>query len=161
MLVVASGEAFLGSPASGPGALDIDLFGQLGGFGQHRDPVLPHFDEAAAGGGLPVRPALLGEADPADLQRRQERGVAGQHAEAVDWLEEATRSCKALQFPILHTRAHLWLGQAYEALDRREDACRAYQVVLKRWGQAKPKSITADEARARVSELGCGDTPPR
>ncbi|MEP7122851.1 MAG: protein kinase [Byssovorax sp.] len=87
--------------------------------------------------------------------------LAGRTAEAIPRLEEATRSCRALEHPVLHTRAHDWLGTAREAIGDRAGACAAYQVVLDRWGAARPRSITADHARERSRALGCargGDT---
>jgi serine/threonine-protein kinase len=75
--------------------------------------------------------------------------------EALPWLEAATKTCRALELPVLHTRAHLWLGQAREKKGDRAGACAAYGVVLDRWGKAKPRSVTADEARARAKALGC------
>lgn len=84
--------------------------------------------------------------------------LAGRTDEAMDWLGNATRSCGTLQFPFEQTRAFLWLGQAKESRGDKQGACGAYQVVLDRWGHAKPKSVSADEARARVSALGCRPT---
>jgi serine/threonine-protein kinase len=80
---------------------------------------------------------------------------AGRTGEAITWLEQATKSCTALQFPVKHTQAHLWLGQAREAAGDKPGACAAYQVVLARWGRAKPRSVTADKARERVRALAC------
>jgi serine/threonine-protein kinase len=82
--------------------------------------------------------------------------LAGREDEALEWLEHATRSCYALSFPMEHTRAHLWLGQTYEKNGDKRGACAAYRVVVDRWGQAKPKSVTAEEARERFQALGCG-----
>lgn len=84
--------------------------------------------------------------------------LAGRTEDAMVWLENATRSCETLQFPFEQTRAFLWLGQAKESKGDKQGACGAYQVVLDRWGHAKPKSVSADEARARVSALGCRPT---
>jgi serine/threonine-protein kinase len=81
--------------------------------------------------------------------------LAGRTAEAISRLEEATRSCRALEHPVLHTRAHDWLGTAREAMGDRASACAAYQVVIDRWGNAKPRSITADHARERMRALDC------
>ncbi|MBK9259463.1 MAG: protein kinase [Polyangiaceae bacterium] len=84
--------------------------------------------------------------------------LAGRPDDAITWLDGAARSCAALQFPFEHTRAFLWLGQAKESKGDTKGACGAYQVVLDRWGQAKPKSVSAGQARARVKALGCRPT---
>jgi serine/threonine-protein kinase len=81
--------------------------------------------------------------------------LGGRTEEAVTWLRQATKSCRALAFPLEHTRAHEWLGQALEARGDKEGACAAYKVVLDGWGNAKPRSVTAERAGARASDLGC------
>jgi serine/threonine-protein kinase len=81
--------------------------------------------------------------------------LAGKHADAAARLAQATRTCRALDFPIEHTRAHHWLGASREALGDTAGACDAYRVVLDRWGHARPRSVTADRARARVLALRC------
>jgi serine/threonine-protein kinase len=81
--------------------------------------------------------------------------LGGRTDEAAAWLRQATKSCRALAFPLEHTRAHEWLGQALEAKGDKKGACAAYKVVLDRWGNAKPRSATAERAGARASELGC------
>ena len=47
------------------------------------------------------------------------------------------------------------LGRALERTGQREAACASYRRVLDRWGHAKPRSVTADDARARLARLGC------
>ena len=37
----------------------------------------------------------------------------------------------------------------------RGGACEQYAAILRRWGGAKPRSITADKARARSKALAC------
>lgn len=100
----------------------------------------------------PFRPETLAAADVGRAFL-----LAGRGAEAVAWLTHATRSCVALSFPIEHTRAHLWLAQAREAEGDRAAACAAYGVVLHRWGQAQPRSVSAQQARQRMTGLGCAD----
>jgi len=80
---------------------------------------------------------------------------AGRTDEAIDVLRRLTRTCRALDGAIEHTRAHDLLGQALELNKDTAGACVAYQVVSKRWGTAKPRSITADHARARIAALHC------
>jgi serine/threonine-protein kinase len=81
--------------------------------------------------------------------------LAGRTDEAAAWLERATRACRVLEFPVEHTRAHLWLGMAREAKGDKPGACAAYQVVRARWGKAKPRSVTAEKASERLRALAC------
>lgn len=82
--------------------------------------------------------------------------LAGKLDEARRYLERATRGCWFFDAPIAHTHAWLWLGQLREALHDSKGACEAYGVVLSTWGNAKPKSVTADEAAERSRALACG-----
>jgi tRNA A-37 threonylcarbamoyl transferase component Bud32/tetratricopeptide (TPR) repeat protein len=82
--------------------------------------------------------------------------LAGNIDDAVPWLEKAQSECVALYEPIAHTRALLDLGHAYEKRGDRGAACISYAKVLARWGAAKPRSVTANDARARSVALGCG-----
>ena len=52
--------------------------------------------------------------------------------------------------------AHLYLGELDEQSGDKPSACAHYAKVLDRWGRAKPRSVTADEARAHATKLGCG-----
>lgn len=47
------------------------------------------------------------------------------------------------------------LGRAHEVLGGVKGACEAYERALLRWGQAPPRSRTADLARAARSRLHC------
>ncbi len=88
---------------------------------------------------------------------------AGHPAEAIDALRAAVASCTSLDNPVAYVRAWHDLGVALAARDaagNRAAACDAYGQVLARWGHAKPRSITADDARARSKALGCGPGAP-
>jgi eukaryotic-like serine/threonine-protein kinase len=82
--------------------------------------------------------------------------LAGDPGSAIRWLSPFTRSCTRFDHPIEHTRAFLELGRAHEQKGDTKSACAAYQVVIDRWGKAKPRSVTADAARERMKGLGCG-----
>jgi serine/threonine-protein kinase len=82
--------------------------------------------------------------------------LGGRTDEAVTWLERAAKSCRVLEVPVEHTRAHLWLGLAREAKGDKAGACAAYRVVRERWGKAKPRSVTAEKAAERMRAAGCG-----
>ncbi len=81
--------------------------------------------------------------------------LAGRTAEALPYLERAARSCVAVESPVEHTRVQLTLGQALAQVGRQAEACAAYGVVLARWGAARPRSVTADRARALAVAEGC------
>jgi len=83
------------------------------------------------------------------------RLLSGDAARALPLLQTATRSCQGIDQAFLNTRAHLWLGLAYEKLAWRREACDAYAVVARRWGKAAPGSVTAAEALKRSRALGC------
>ena len=87
----------------------------------------------------------------------------GSPAIARPWLEQATRACvwdwrtdpvMPDQFAFPQVQAYLAGGEAREATGDKAGAREAYREVLRRWGDAKPKSVTADEARARLAALG-------
>ncbi|WP_394835934.1 protein kinase [Pendulispora rubella] len=84
--------------------------------------------------------------------------MAGQPNVAVELLEASTRRCRDLGRPFVYTQGKLWLGLAKERAGDKAGACEAYGVVLQRWGNAKPRSKTADEARAHSDALGCVKT---
>jgi serine/threonine-protein kinase len=81
--------------------------------------------------------------------------LGGRADEAVSWLDRAAKSCRVLELPVEHTRAHLWLGMAREAKGDKPGACAAYRVVRDRWGKAKPRSVTAEKAAERMRAAGC------
>jgi serine/threonine-protein kinase len=82
-------------------------------------------------------------------------------ADAVPILDRASRTCHAVEFTSgielawESTRAARDLGRALEATGDVEGACGAYRRVLARWGGAKPRSVTADFARDRLSHMAC------
>ena len=81
--------------------------------------------------------------------------LAGEVDLAITHLTKALATCGAFRHPFVHTRAALQLGEALESKGDSPGACAAYAKVLTRWGSAKPRSISADKARARRSALGC------
>jgi serine/threonine-protein kinase len=81
--------------------------------------------------------------------------LGGRPADARPHLERAARHCHAIRQADHIIVAHALLGRALEALGERERACIEYGVVLQHWGQARPRSLTAEDARARAAALGC------
>jgi serine/threonine-protein kinase len=81
--------------------------------------------------------------------------LAGKVDEAIPLLERQAATCKPLDAIVPATRARFQLGRAREAKGDVAGACAEYARVLARWGSAKPKSVTADAARARMRALAC------
>ena len=81
--------------------------------------------------------------------------LAGHEDEGIAYLTHAAHSCNAGVHPIPWIRAHGWLAEALAKRGDTDGACRENDVVLQRWGDAKPRSVTADAARARARALGC------
>jgi serine/threonine-protein kinase len=81
--------------------------------------------------------------------------LAGRVEEALPYLTRATADCGVLYAPFRHISAHYHLGMALEGKGDTRGACAAYQVVLDHWGNAKPRSLTAEKARARSKALDC------
>jgi tetratricopeptide (TPR) repeat protein len=81
--------------------------------------------------------------------------LAGEVDRALPFLRKATRSCLPLDFPFPFVRAQLWLGEALARSGDTAGACDALRTVTARWGNARPRSVTATAARARARDLGC------
>jgi serine/threonine-protein kinase len=105
--------------------------------------------------------ALMPDGGAGDVMRDMRASVgeverlAGRLPEARALLERAVRACASGEVVVRQVRAALSLGETCEALDDAACACRAYASVLDRWGAAKPRSITAEKARARRRALDC------
>jgi serine/threonine-protein kinase len=84
--------------------------------------------------------------------------LAGRLDDAIAWLQPAAASCDVLTEAVDAVHAHLWLGEAREQKGDTAGACTEYAAVLARWGSAKPRSVSADEARAHQRSLGCAPT---
>jgi serine/threonine-protein kinase len=52
-------------------------------------------------------------------------------------------------------KEQLYRGRLDEESGNTPSACAHYAKILERWGHAKPRSVTADEARAHATKLGC------
>jgi hypothetical protein len=81
--------------------------------------------------------------------------LAGRLDEALPYLRRAVTACYSNDFVFSHHRAAETLGEALEATGDAASACAAYANVLLTWGNAKPRSKTADAARAHSKKLGC------
>jgi tetratricopeptide (TPR) repeat protein len=82
--------------------------------------------------------------------------LAGRGDDARPGLEYLAGTCSyVLLNPRNWAHAHLYLGELDEQSGDKPSACAHYAKVLERWGHAKPRSVTADEARAHATKLGC------
>ncbi|WP_437531136.1 protein kinase [Sorangium sp. So ce726] len=88
-----------------------------------------------------------------DLRIGKVYALAGKGQEAIGPLTRVARSCAALADPFSITEARLYLGMALEATGDLRGAAAAYEAVLERWGKARPRSISAEQARARLGAL--------
>jgi hypothetical protein len=83
------------------------------------------------------------------------RFLAGDYDGALPYLRAIAASCNALLVPVTWLRAHHDLGVVLEAKGDRVGACAAHKVVVDRWGDAKPPTLTGTDSRKRWSALGC------
>ena len=119
-------------------------------------------DEAARALAMDAARAAPPSLDPGtDAQYGRVLLLAGRASDALPHLEHAALTCEpfdgfisdqSLPYVLL---AMADLGEAREALGERDKACDAYGRVLARWGQAKPRSVTAERVRDRAEKLGC------
>lgn len=93
--------------------------------------------------------------DEADALAGRTLLLAGKPAEAIPLLRRAVGDCFLQVWPYLQTHALLDLGRALERTGDAAGACDAYARVVTRWGNAKPRSVTADAAREGTRRLRC------
>jgi serine/threonine-protein kinase len=103
--------------------------------------------------------AVHPQASVSDLYARgRVKALAGRLEEARVDLERAAGHCEALG-SVDRVRARMRLGDVFARAGKREAACEAYGAVNAVWGHAKPRAVTADEARAASSKLACPARP--
>jgi serine/threonine-protein kinase len=82
--------------------------------------------------------------------------LSGEVDKALPWLERAAHICFSHQNdPFTEMQARLELGQALEQKGDSKGACAAYGLVTAQWGHAKPRSVTAEQAKQRMKSLHC------
>jgi serine/threonine protein kinase len=93
------------------------------------------------------------------VNREREMGhvllLAGRVDEAVAHLRRAVTACSSQWSLPSHQLAAEMLGEALEAQGNTQGACDSYGEVLEHWGNARPRSRTADAARTHGKKLGC------
>jgi serine/threonine protein kinase/tetratricopeptide (TPR) repeat protein len=107
--------------------------------------------EEAAEAVLAMPGGPLTEAPP-DAAVARVLQLAGRSTEAVEMFRRAQNTCSAHS---VEPRASWHFGQALEQTGDVAGACAAYATVLDAWGAARPRSMTAEKARARVAALRC------
>ncbi len=88
-----------------------------------------------------------------DLGAGKARVLSGDGAGARPPLARVAGSCGALFDPISAMEGQLYLGRAAEQQGDLALARQAYGKVVAVWGAAKPKSVTAERAKARLAAL--------
>jgi serine/threonine-protein kinase len=81
--------------------------------------------------------------------------LAGRGKDGIRSLQLSAQLCSRLLLPFTYVRGLLWFGEALEATGDTQGACAQYGAVVTRWGHAKPRSVTAEEARKRAAALHC------
>ena len=81
------------------------------------------------------------------------RRVAGDIVGALPLLRRAAASCRLLDDPLRRVHFELELGQALRASGDEAGACAQFNDVVRRWGDASPRSVTAEQARVELR--GC------
>jgi serine/threonine-protein kinase len=81
--------------------------------------------------------------------------LAGRSKDGIRALQLNARLCTRLLFPFTYVRGLLWFGAALEATGDAQGACDEYRAVVVGWGNAKPRSVTAEEARKRAAAIHC------
>jgi serine/threonine-protein kinase len=90
-----------------------------------------------------------------DLSLAFAYALAGRSREARAIFSKVGGACSlAIQTHSTMTE-HLVRGRLDEEAGDKPSACGHYATILAHWGHAKPRSVTADEARARSKALGC------
>jgi tetratricopeptide (TPR) repeat protein len=84
------------------------------------------------------------------------RFLAGDMQGALRDLQRGANQLRLAFQPNLIIPIILHYGEALEATGDEAHACDEYARVIKLWGNAKPRSITAEEAKKHVGALKCG-----
>jgi len=84
--------------------------------------------------------------------------LSGRLEDALPRLRSGAGRCAVAMSVV---RARLGLGQALESTGDTKGACASYAAVLRQWGAAKPRSVTAEAAGRRSAALGCAGADGR
>ncbi len=118
-----------------------------------RTPDLAKEALDALGPYLPLpEPGLLNTAS--DVGIGVVYALGGQPDAARTYLESVARSCYRLDNPFAYVLALEQLGALREASGDVAGARQAYQEIVDLWGEARPRSVRAERAKARLVALG-------
>jgi eukaryotic-like serine/threonine-protein kinase len=78
--------------------------------------------------------------------------LAGQPAVALPRFETVARSCYRLENPFAWVFGVQWKGQALAALGEKAQAAEAFSQVQKVWGEARPRSVTAEKVAQQLAQ---------
>ena len=81
--------------------------------------------------------------------------MANRPEDALPYLLRATQRCFDRD-----PRDFYYLGLAQEETGDARAACGSYRQLITRWHDARPRSVTLEQAQARASALHCSDTDP-
>jgi serine/threonine-protein kinase len=94
-----------------------------------------------------------------DYQIARLDALVGDFAAARAAAASAVRRCDSPDWSLEVPRAHFLLGEASEHTGDLDGARAAYDTVVRRWGQLRPKAVLADRARVRLKALGPPGSP--
>jgi serine/threonine-protein kinase len=88
-----------------------------------------------------------------DLAAGKTYALVGQYEHALTPLKRIGSPCLALVDPVNRIGADFYLGMALEGTGDADGARTSYRRVLERWGKAKPRSVTGEQAKKRLHAL--------
>jgi serine/threonine protein kinase len=107
----------------------------------------------------PPREYMGSASDIAEVTEAERLGrlflLAQDYDRAIPLLSRAARSCRSLTQVVGQMHASHELAVALARTGDRAGACAADRAVLDRWGHARPRSVTADAARAHMRAIAC------
>lgn len=72
---------------------------------------------------------------------------AGNMRKTIDYLGKNYRRCDFMRSIFVTMRSNLLYAKALQSTGEAQAACEVYQSIVKRWGNAQPPSVTAQEAQ--------------
>ena len=104
----------------------------------------------------PIPPFLPNGALPA-LSVGRALWLGGSEAQGLAYLESASKQCWLGTRPMQSITSHAWYAEALEKKGDKPGACKELGTLLSFWGNAKPRSVTAEWAKTRSRVLGCAE----
>jgi serine/threonine-protein kinase len=117
------------------------------------DGAFARDDAERAASSIPPGVATLDDTEDAALGHLY--ALLDRWDEAIRRLERVVRTCDALVNIAPRMRARFELARGYETKGNVAGACDQYAWVVSRWGNAKPRSVSAEAAKAKMRALHC------